>query len=156
MGRQAILFFCYDKEKFLMNLKEIVDKALTEERNGNDFLEFNVQLGESEGENIPHFHLDNGEIGNKKKKTAIRLDMPYYFLHGDKTYILNSKEKKLFVLWIKSKPKKIVKGNEQDGELPKNNWENLRNMWNNYYPQAKINCSDTPNYNLLEKDYKDA
>ena len=156
MGRQAILFFCYDKEKFLMNLKEIVDKALTEERNGNDFLEFNVQLGESEGENIPHFHLDNGEIGKKKKKTAIRLDMPFYFLHGDKTYILNSKEKKLFVLWIKSKPKKIVKGNEQDGELPKNNWENLRNMWNNYYPQAKINCSDTPNYNLLEKDYKDA
>ena len=156
MGRQAILFFCYDKEKFLMNLKEIVDKALTEERNGNDFLEFNIQLGESEGENIPHFHLDNGEIGKKKKKTAIRLDMPFYFLHGDKTYILNSKEKKLFVLWIKSKPKKIVKGNEQDGELPQNNWENLRNMWNNYYPQAKINCSDTPNYNLLEKDYKDA
>lgn len=156
MGRQAILFFCYDKEKFLMNLKEIVDKILTEERNGNDFLEFNVQLGESEGENIPHFHLDNGEIGNKKKKTAIRLDMPFYFLHGDKTYILNSKEKKLFVLWINSKPKKIVKGNEQDGKLPKNNWENLRNMWNNYYPQAKINCSDTPNYNLLEKDYKDA
>lgn len=38
-----------------MNLKEIVDKVLTEERNGNDFLEFNVQLGESEGENIPHF-----------------------------------------------------------------------------------------------------
>ena len=156
MGRQAILFFCYGKEKFLMNLKEIVDKVLTEERNGNDFLEFNVQLGESEGENIPHFHLDNGEIGNKKKKTAIRLDMPFYFLHGDKTYILNSKEKKLFVLWIKSKPKKIVKGNEQDGKLPKNNWENLRNMWNNYYPQAKIKCSDMPNYSLLEKDYKDA
>lgn len=156
MGRQAILFFCYDKEKFLMNLKEIVDKILTEERNGNDFLEFNVQLGESEGKNIPHFHLDNGEIGNKKKKTAIRLDMPFYFLHGDKTYILNSKEKKLFILWIKSKPKKIVKGNEQDGELPQNNWENLRNMWNNYYLQAKIKCSDMPNYSLLEKDYKDA
>lgn len=156
MGRQAILFFCYDKEKFLMNLKEIVDKVLTEERNGNDFLEFNVQLGESEGENIPHFHLDNGEIGRKKKKTAIRLDMPFYFLHGDKTYILNSKEKKLFVLWIKSKPKKIIKGNEQDGKLPQTNWENLRNMWNNYYPQAKINYSDMPNYSLLEKDYKDA
>lgn len=28
-------------------------------------------------------------------------------------------------------------------------------MWNNYYPQAKIKCSDIPNYNLLEKDYKD-
>lgn len=55
MGRQAILFFCYDKEKFLMNLKEIVDKILTEERNGNDFLEFNVQLGESEGKKYTSF-----------------------------------------------------------------------------------------------------
>ncbi len=81
------------------------------------------------------------------------IDKPYCFLHGDKTYILNSKEKKLFVLWINNKPSKIIKGNEQNGELPKSNWENLRNMWNNYYPQAKITCS-MPNYNLLEKDYK--
>lgn len=64
-------------------------------------------LAKAKVKNIPHFHLDNGEIGNKKKKTAIRLDMPFYFLHGDKTYILNSKEKKLFILWIKSKPKKL-------------------------------------------------
>lgn len=38
MGRQAVLFFYYDKEKFLMNLKEVIDKFFTEERNGNDFL----------------------------------------------------------------------------------------------------------------------
>ena len=81
------------------------------------------------------------------------IDKPYYFLHGDKTYILNSKEKKLFILWINSKPSKIIKGNEQNGELPKSNWENLRNMWNNYYPQVKITCP-MPNYNLLERDYK--
>ena len=153
MGRQAVLFFYYDKEKFLMNLKKIIDEAFTEERNGNDFLKFNVQLGENEGENIPHFHLDNGETGKKQKKTAIMIDKPYYFLQGDKTYILNSKEKKLFILWINSKPSKIIKGNEQNGELPKSNWENLRNMWNNYYPQAKITCP-MPNYNLLERDYK--
>lgn len=137
-----------------MNFKEAIEKVFTEERNGNDFLEFNVQLGEDEGHNIPHFHLDNGEIGNKKKKTAVMLNIPYYFLHGDKTYILNSKEKKLFVLWLKSKPRKIIKGNEDEkGELPKTNWENLKNMWNKYYPQAKINCP-MPNYSLLEKDYK--
>jgi hypothetical protein len=59
----------------------------------------------------------------------------------------------LFVYWINNKPSKIIKGNEQNGELPKSNWENLRNMWNNYYPQAKINCP-MPNYSLLEKDYK--
>ena len=127
---------------------------IVEERSGNDFLNFKIQLGENEGLNIPHFHLDNGEVGKKQKKTAIRLDMPYYFLHGDKTYILNSKEKKLFCIWLKQKPLSIAKGNvKEDGTLPSNNWENLVCMWNNYYPEAKINCS-MPNYNLLEKDYK--
>ena len=47
-----------------------------------------------------------------------------------------------------------VNKNEK-GELPQSNWENLRNMWNNYYPQARIKCTDIPNYSLLEKDYKD-
>ena len=136
-----------------MTLKNIINSIFVEERNGGGFLDFEAFVGEFEGNNIPHFHLENKV---RKLKTAIRLDMPFYILHGDKTYILNSKEKKLFILWIKSKPKKIVKGNEQDGELPQNNWENLRNMWNNYYPQAKIKCSDMPNYSLLEKDYKDA
>ena len=76
---------------------------IAEERNGGDFLKFEVQLGEDEGKNIPHFHLDNGEIEKKKKKTAIRLDMPYYFLHGDKTYIFNSKKKESFCSLDKSK-----------------------------------------------------
>ena len=129
---------------------------IAEERNGGDFLKFEVQLGEDEGKNIPHFHLDNGEIGKKKKKTAIRLDMPYYFLHSDKTYIFNSKEKKAFVLWINQKLSFDTPVNKNEkGELPQSNWENLRNMWNNYYPQARIKCTDMPNYNLLEKDYKD-
>lgn len=29
---------------------------ITEERNGGGFLKFDVQLGENEGKNIPHFH----------------------------------------------------------------------------------------------------
>ena len=130
---------------------------LAEERNGNTFLSFEVELGENEGNNIPHLHLDNKEISEKKKKkTAIRLDMPYYFLHGDKTYKLNAKEKKLFYIWLNQKPKQIAKGNvKADGTLPKNNWENLVTMWNNYYPQAAVKYS-MPDYLSLEKDYKEA
>ena len=131
-----------------MKLKEVIDLVLKEERSSQDFLTYKVRIGEDEGENIPHFHL----IG-EKKKTAIMLNMPYYFLHGDKTYILNSKEKKLLVRWLLS-VLIYKKGNEdEEGNLPKTNWENLKNMWNNYYPGAKIDCS-MPNYNLLEKDYK--
>ena len=129
---------------------------LAEERNGNDFLNFKVELGENEGENIPHFHLDNGEIGKKKKKTAIMLNMPFYFLHGDKTYKFNSKEKKLFCLWLKQRPSLIAKGNiKPDGTLPINNWENLACMWNRYYPQAAIKMT-IPDYSTLSKDYKEA
>lgn len=136
-----------------MNLKEIIEKVFTEEREAKGLSKFNVQLGENEGHNIPHFHLDNGEIGNKKKKTAIRIDMPYYFLHGDKTYILNSKERKNLIVWLNAKPI-YKKGNENEKrELPKTNWENLKNMWNKYYPQAKINC-DKIDYSNLCKDYR--
>ena len=128
-------------------------EALTEERNGGENNGFKVQLGENEGKNIPHFHLDNEENGKKQKKTAIRIDMPYYFLHGDKTYILNSKERKNLIAWLNAEPI-YKKGNEgENGEFPKNNWENLRNMWNNYYPQAKITCNQV-DYSNLCKDYK--
>jgi hypothetical protein len=136
-----------------MNLKEIIEKVFTEEREAKGLSKFKVQLGENEGDNIPHFHLDNGEIGNKKKKTAIRIDMPYYFLHGDKTYILNSKERKNLIDWLNAKPI-YKKGNENEkGKLPKTNWENLKNMWNRYYPQAKITCGKI-DYSNLCKDYR--
>jgi len=130
--------------------------SLNEERSGNDFLDFKIQLGENEGDNIPHFHLDNFEIGKKQKKTAIRIDIPYYFIHGDKKYILNSSEKKDLLIWLIQEPKNIAKGNtDENGKPPKTNWENLRNMWNNYYPQAKIKGA-MPNYVILSKDYKEA
>ena len=80
--------------------------------------------------------------------------MPYYFLHGDKTYILNSKERKNLIAWLNAKPEKSkINKNNETGEFPKNNWENLRNMWNNYYPQAKITCKQI-DYSNLCKDYK--
>ena len=82
------------------------------------------------------------------------IDKPYYFLHGDKTYILNSKERKILIAWLNTKPEKSkINKNNETGELPKNNWENLRNMWNNYYPQAKITCNQV-DYSNLCKDYK--
>jgi hypothetical protein len=139
-----------------MKLEEAYNlvKALTEERNGGKNDGFKIQLGENEGDNIPHFHLDNGEFGKKQKKTAIRLDMPYYFLHGDKTYILNSKERKNLITWLNAKPEKSkINKNNETCEFPKNNWENLRNMWNNYYPQAKVICNQI-DYSNLCKDYK--
>lgn len=136
-----------------MKFKELFDDIFNEERGGGKCGEFRIDIGENEGPHIPHFHMDNDEKGKKQKKTAIRLDMPYYFLHGDKRYILNSKERKLLVTWLNSKPD--IDNKDANGVSPKNNWESLKNAWNNNSPDAAINC-EQPNYNLLEKDYKDA
>ena len=138
-----------------MKYTEVIKIVINEERNGGDFGEFHIELGENEGENIPHFHLDNQETSaNKKKKSAIRLDMNRYFIHGDKIYRLNSKERKHLIIWLLQKP--ITKINLDDNKkLPKNNWENLVNMWNNYYPESKINKNYFPNYSTLCKDCKE-
>lgn len=134
-----------------MKFKELFDNIFSEERECGKFNGFQVDIGEDEGEFIPHFHLKRVQNNDK---TAIRLDMPYYFLHGDKKYILNSKERKFLVAWLNSKPTSTKNLGKND-ELPKNNWESLKNAWNNNSPDAIINC-EQPNYNLLEKDYKDA
>ena len=55
-----------------MKYTEVIKIVINEERNGGDFGEFHIELGENERENIPHFHLDNQETSaNKKKKSAI-------------------------------------------------------------------------------------
>lgn len=60
------------------------------------------------------------------------------------------------MIWLVQEQKNIAKGNtDENGKPPKTNWENLRNIWNNYYPQAKVK-SAMPNYAILSKDYKKA
>ena len=136
-----------------LNIKNIVNKILFEERDGGEFGDFEVEVGESEGTNIPHIHLNNGEKGKKQKKTAIRLDMNRYFIHGDKTYRLNSGERKQFVEWLKS-PVTSTKNPNKKGEPPKSNYENLINIWNNYYNQ-EIKQINIDLYLSLLLDYKE-
>ena len=39
-------------------------------------------------------------------------------------------------------------------EIPKNNYENLLNMWNKYHPDAISNKVPIASYNMLNRDYK--
>ena len=80
------------------------------------------------------------------------LDKPFYFLHGKYKHVLNAKEKKQFIAWINSTNINGENTPDENGNLPKNNWENLRNCWN-AISKNKINCS-MPDYNLLFKNYK--
>lgn len=133
-----------------MIFKELFGKLLNEERGGGKVKNFDVIVGENEGI-IPHFHLLNE---SENKFTAIRLDAPYYFLHGDKNYILNSKEKKELINWLNSSNINGVKTVDKNGILPSCNWENLRNSWNIMYSNNQVVCLK-PDYSLLNKDYKD-
>jgi hypothetical protein len=133
-----------------MKLKEIVDRILKEERNGGHFENYRAEVGEDEGEYLIHFHLFHKD--DSRKNTAIMLDKPFYFLHGKYKYVLNAKEKKQFIAWINSTNINGEITSDKDGNLPKNNWENLRNCWN-AISKNKINCF-MPDYNLLFKNYK--
>ena len=68
---------------------------IAEERNGGDFLKFEVQLGEDEGKNIPHFHLDNGEIEKRKRKLLLDWICHIIFFMAIKLIFLTQKKRKL-------------------------------------------------------------
>ena len=91
------------------------------------------------------------------------LNEPYYFLHGKRKYILNSKELKRLLLWLRNKPTEKI-ARDANGNLPRNNWENLRNNWNLVNPSKEqlapldhnINVnSQMPNYSLLKINYNE-
>lgn len=117
-----------------MTIREIIKyNFLNEERDICSFLYFTVVVGEDEGEHIPHIHLiSNKLIGNGivgYKMTAVRLDSPYYFLHGKYKYRFNSKELREFIKFLNNKPAgKIIFS--LNGKEPKNNLENFINTWN--------------------------
>ena len=133
-----------------MKFKEIIDKILNEERNGGDFDRYQVEVGEDEGKHLLHFHLFHKD--DYRKNTAIMLDKPFYFLHGKYKYILNTKEKKQLIVWLNSTNINGEITPDENGNPPKNNWENLKNCWN-AINESKINIP-IPDYKLLFKNYK--
>ena len=133
-----------------MKFKEIIDKILNEERNGGRFEDYRAEVGEDEGDYLFHFHLFHKD--DYRKNTAIMIDKPFYFLHGKYKYILNAKEKKQLIVWLNSTNINGEITPDQNGNPPKNNWENLRNYWN-AISDSKINCP-MPDYKLLLRNYK--
>ena len=110
---------------------------------------FRIDIGEDEGEFVPHFHLKiNG------KDTCIRIDEETYFLHGCHKDKLNSSEKKWLYSWMKLKPTAKMLP-DIEGKKPINNWENIRNSWNVINPKGFIDVKNIPNYLKLERDYRE-
>lgn len=78
-----------------MKFKEIIDKILNEERNGGEFDRYQVEVGEDEGKHLFHFHLFHKD--DYRKHTAIMIDRPFYFLHGNINTFLMQKRKNILL-----------------------------------------------------------
>lgn len=92
-----------------------------------------------EGENIPHFHLENI---NKTFRTAICLNEAKYFKHGKYRDELNKSQKIILHDFLTSK-RKIDNGNTI--------WEKLATFWNNAQANSthKVDINNMPDYTKL-------
>ena len=85
----------------------------------------------------PHFHIWDRETRGQKFHTCVRLDDAKYFHHTGKEGVLNSKERKSLVAFLKLKHK----------YLEISNWMYLINEWNNNNSDVELDM------NLLMPDY---
>lgn len=97
-----------------LNLEEIARIGYTD-----DLYEVYV-VTDDEG-NVPHFHYRKITNGNYEFETSIRLDKPEYFYHTGKENILNKKQIKELVKFLKSQAKSLVYNS---------NWDFIKAMWN--------------------------
>ena len=108
------------------------------------FSGYKVSIFGNEG-NIPHLHF---YTENKKRNTygCIRLDKADYFKHGKHKDELNSKERKVFIEWIKSKETPFKRFT--DVLIV---WEYVCILWNENNPKYMFDYEKVgmPNYDNL-------
>lgn len=100
---------------------------------------YDVVIYTNDSGKIPHFHYFDDATRGKEFHTCIRLDKPEYFHHGNKNGILNSKQKKELISFLKS-PHKRYKD--------ETNWQHLVYLWND-----ENNSDVAVDEDLLMPDY---
>ena len=89
--------------------------------------------------NIPHFHIMDRSTLGSKFHTCIKIETPEYFHHTGKEDILNSKQRKSLVEFLKSSHRKGTK------------WEMLVDLWNiNNSTMIVDDNIDMPDYTKLK------
>lgn len=97
---------------------------------------FEVYINTDDGGNIPHFHYRTKNTW--EFHTCIRLDIAEYFHHDGKEDILNSKQRKQLVKFLKAEPR---------NKRYKTNWERVLADWNDNNSDIEIDENlDMPNY----------
>ena len=89
--------------------------------------------------NIPHFHIIDRSTLGSKFHTCIKIETPEYFHHTGKEDILNSKQRKSLVEFLKSSHRKGTK------------WEMLVDLWNINNSTIIVDDNiDMPDYTKLK------
>lgn len=119
-------------EKYLLEMAKI----------GTTSDSYDIVVRTNDLRKIPHFHyVDHSTFGNEFH-TCIRLDVPEYFLHEGKDDVLNSKQKKNLVSFLKE-----LDPEEDDGRT---NFDTLLREWNRNNSDVRIDYSqDMPDYSKL-------
>lgn len=79
--------------------------------------------------NIPHFHVVDSSTLGDQFSTCIQIEKPEYFHHTGKEGVLNSKERKALVKFLRSP--------DPDGVF-ETNWDVLLYEWNKNNSRRKI------------------
>lgn len=102
--------------------------------------DYEVYVNTNDSGKIPHFHYRKAKNWNEFH-TCIQIQAPNYFHHGNKQDILNSKQKKELIDFLKAKPR---------NKRYETHWEYLVSMWNDNNSDIIIDEEILmPNYDLL-------
>ena len=94
-----------------------------------------IYVYSKEGKHIPHFHIMDKSTLGKKFHTCVKIETPEYFHHTGKVDVLNSKQRKSLVEFLKSSHRNGTK------------WEMLIDLWNINNSTIKVDDNiDMPDY----------
>ena len=121
------------------NTFEIEDKMLLEMASiGNIDNTLCVVIRMNDAGNIPHFHIMDKSTLGKKFHTCVKIETPEYFHHTGKVDVLNSKQRKSLVEFLKSSHRNGTK------------WEMLIDLWNINNSTIKVDDNiDMPDYTKI-------
>ena len=114
-----------------MLFKYIGDKQdLSEMARLGYFDSYEIFVFTNDSGKIPHFHVRDKETMGQKFHTYIRIDKAEYFHHTGKEDILNKKERKELVNFLRSNYR------NRENET---NWNHLIDLWNDNNSDVEIN-----------------
>lgn len=130
------------RERIVREVREILDQRrfLNEMATiGKPTSDKVIMIRMNDGGNVPHFHImDSGSLGNEFE-TCVRFDSNRYFHHHGKEGVLNAKERKKLVKFLKAEL-----GNGWT------NWNYMVDAWNRNNSHLKIDPNTPmPDYSVI-------